>query len=162
MTSPAIFAASATRDSKKRRGTLKMLRERFVPLQILRKLGQIKLLVEHRKTVPGACRDVHWWGNPSREEVNQGDRHHSSQSLLGIGQKHVPVAFQPAFVTYFMWHRVLAIASDSEITEIPRGALVEAPALFLIEGTVKVRYQGHLMTVLAISFMDSARVAATS
>jgi hypothetical protein len=81
---------------------------------------------------------------------------------VGFGKKRVPVAFQPVFVTYTVWNRVLAIAGDSAITEIPRGALVEAPPMFLTEGTIKVRYQGQLLTVLAINFMDSASVAPTS
>lgn len=59
---------------------------------------------------------------------------------------------------YIVWDKLVALGKDDTLIEIPAGAVVEAPAMLVARGTVVVRHQDRLMTVLALDLLDSARV----
>jgi hypothetical protein len=61
-------------------------------------------------------------------------------------------------VKYILYQSVAAQTSDRTITEIPAGAVVEAPAMLVAKGTVQIRYKNRQMTVLAMDLLDSARI----
>jgi hypothetical protein len=61
-------------------------------------------------------------------------------------------------VKYILYQSVAAQTSDRIITEIPAGALVEAPAMLVAKGTVAIWYNNQQMTVLALGLLDSAKI----
>ena len=55
-------------------------------------------------------------------------------------------------IKYILSKSIDALDKNNAVTEIPKGELVE--------GTVNVRCKDRLMTVLALDFLDSARIDA--
>ena len=61
-------------------------------------------------------------------------------------------------VKYALWGSIVALNRHASVTEIPAGAVVEAPATLPRKGTVRVMWDGQPVTVLALDLLDSARI----
>lgn len=56
-----------------------------------------------------------------------------------------------------MWRNLVALAGDKTIMTIPPGAVLDGPVQVAITGVVRVVYEGHAISVLAIDLLDAAK-----
>jgi len=61
-------------------------------------------------------------------------------------------------IEYILFKSIVALSSDHVVTEIPAGAVVEAPAMLVKTGIVEVMYKGHAMRVFALDLEDGGRI----